>query len=218
MVDVEDAFTKLLRQQATDADRQELYQVRDALGIKPTDAVWLLFIALHYYKKLYEAIPAQVARSVYEATKTARATAEAQARAAQEETKRALMATLQGAAISAAKQAAGAQLWKWITVAATVICLAFVVVTATAYGRGSQSGFATGVNDARSRYESAAAAASWANTPEGRLAYGLARAGSLHDLATCSGRGLVAREGWCVVQPERGRTYRWRLPETATDR
>lgn len=218
MRELDDSFARLLDRQPTDKERQDLYRARDALNLKATDSVWLLLMALQHYETLYQKIPALIADAAREVTTTARATAKAQAKAAQEETRKELMAAVHQAAVMSAKQAAGAQLWMWISVAAAVICLALVIVTTGAYGRGAESGWARATNEARTRYENAATAASWANTPEGRLGYNLAAVGSLHDLATCSGRGVAAREGWCVVQPERGKTYRWRLPQASGDR
>ena len=51
------AFEKLVGRRATDGERQRLYRVRDTLGIKSTDAVWTLLLALEYYLALYEKIP-----------------------------------------------------------------------------------------------------------------------------------------------------------------
>jgi hypothetical protein len=206
------SFEKLLGRQPTDRERQRLYRVRDALNLKPTDAVWQLLMALEHYETLYEKMPALIAEAARDAMKATRAAAEAESKAARDATKRALMDAVHQAAIVSAKRAAGAELWKWICTAVILVSVAFGVVTGGAYGRGVTAGLTRGMADARARYESAAAAASWANTPEGRLAYDMARIGSLHDLATCSGRGLVARDGWCIVQAERGKGYRWRLP------
>ena len=212
MGELDASFEKLLGRQPTDRERQRLYRVRDALNLKPTDAVWQLLMALEHYEALYEKMPALIAEAARDATKATRAAAEAEAKAARDATKRALMDAVHQAAIVSAKQAAGAELWKWISTAATLISVAFVIVTVGSYKRGVTAGFASGVAEARARYENAAAAASWATTPEGRLAYDMARIGSLHDLATCSGRSLAARDGWCIVQAERGKSYRWRLP------
>jgi hypothetical protein len=213
MSELDDSFVQLLGRQPTDKERQDLYRVRDALKLKTTDAVWLLLMALQHYETLYEKVPALIATAARDATKAARATAEAHAKAAQEETKRSLMEAVHQAAVVSAKQAAGAQLLKWLGIALAVICAAFAIVAAGAYRRGRESGFARGTNEARARYESAAAMASWANTPEGQLAFGLAKAGGIRELATCSARGVTRRDGWCVVQMEHGKTaYRWRLP------
>ena len=60
------------------------------------------------------------------------------------------------------------------------------------------------------------AAASWANTPSGQIAFALDRAGSLNRLAQCDG------QGWRFVQNGRrscyphatvdGKVYGWTLP------
>jgi hypothetical protein len=50
MNELEDSFAKLLGRQPTDADRQRLYRVRDALGLKNNDALWLVLMALQHYE------------------------------------------------------------------------------------------------------------------------------------------------------------------------
>jgi hypothetical protein len=86
------------------------------------------------------------------------------------------------------------------------------------FRRGDAAGTARGENQAKKECERATAAAAWVSSPEGRLAYELARVGSLRDLATCSGRGMAPRDGWCVGQSERGKPFRWRLPGGVSDR
>jgi hypothetical protein len=78
-----------------------------------------------------------------------------------------------------------------------------------AYSHGQIVGLANGSEMARRQYANAAALASWANTPEGALGYGLAKAGSLRELATCSGRGWVARDEVCYAT---SKAQGWRLP------
>ena len=58
MSDLDESFEKLLGRQPTDDERQRLYRVRDALNIKPTDAVWTLLMVLEHYQTMYEEIPA----------------------------------------------------------------------------------------------------------------------------------------------------------------
>ena len=55
------------------------------------------------------------------------------------------------------------------------------------------------------------AAADWANTPEGQLGYGLAKAGSLRELAGCTGKGWKRRDGSCVPKCERGSVDGWNI-------
>jgi hypothetical protein len=215
MSDLDDSFAQLLGRQATDREKQDLYRVRDALKLKTTDAVWLLLMALQHYETIYGTFPARIAEAAREATKTTREAALAQAKAVGEKTKAALAEAVREAAVASARKVAGAQLWRWVSIAATVATLCLGLTAWWQFRRGDRAGFANGWTTATKQCESAAAAASWANTPEGQLGYRLARAGSLRDLATCSGHGWIAKDGICFAQPEHGRVHGWRLPSDA---
>jgi hypothetical protein len=212
--ELEDSFAVLLGRQPSDRERQNLYRVRDALKLKPTDAVWLLLMALEHYETLYRRYPALIAGAARDVTKDIRATAAAQARAAVADTTKALAHAVAEAATASAKRVAGTQRLKWAMGCLLTATVCISTIGWWAHGKGQRDGYAMGRDAARDKYENATAMASWANTPEGRLAYQLTKAGSLRDLATCSGRGLVARDGWCVAQGEHGRPTRWRLPES----
>jgi hypothetical protein len=187
--------------------------VRDALKVKATDSVWLLFMALQYYVKLYEEFPAKIAVTAREVTKTVRAAADAEAKAAQQETKRALSEAVRQVAVKAANDAAAADLAKWVSIAVGVVSTIMLIIGLSAYSRGRENGRAVGENVAKRECAALVAAASWANTPEGQLAYALARAGGLDEVARCAGRGMVPRDGWCTVLSERGKTIaRWAVP------
>jgi hypothetical protein len=217
--ELDESFAQLLGRQPTDKERQNLYRVRDALKIRPTDALWALLMALEHYQTLYEKVPARIVDAVQTVTKAARETAEAQAKTAQEETKRTLMEAVRHAAVVSAKQAAGAQVVKWVGILATAIVAFVVTVGLLAFAKGEAKGDARGENRAKKECGYVAAAATWASTPEGQLAYGLAAAGSLSELGRCSGRGWASKDGWCFAQPERGKTtLRWRLPASGADR
>jgi hypothetical protein len=214
----DDAFAKLAGLQATDKDRQALYRSRDALGIKPTDSLWILLIALQHYERLYEGIPGRIADAARQAVATARATAEAQSKAAAAETRRALTEGVRRTVDETAKRATLAQLLQWMTVAMLILAVSLVAVGRWEFHRGEIEAARVAERAAREERARIAAEGSWAGTPDGRLAYELARVGSLRDLAICSGRGLVARDGWCIAQGERGRPSRWRLPEAGGSR
>jgi len=117
------------------------------------------------------------------------------------------------AAVASARRAAGAQLWKWVSIAATVATLSIGFIGWSQFGRGERAGLATGRATATKQWQMAAAAASWANTPEGQLAYAFSKTGALSEVARCTGRGMVARNGWCSVPSERGKLLaHWALP------
>ncbi len=215
MDELDDSFALLLGRQPSDKERQNLYRVRDALKLKSNDAVWLLLMALEHYDTLYARYPALMVAAAKEITKDVRETALAQARAAAAETTKALAHAVAAAATASAKKAAGAQMLKWAMgcFLAAMGCIA--TIGWWAHGKGQREGYAVGFEAARDKYENAAAMASWANTPEGQLAYGLAKAGSLREIATCSGHGWVEREGVCYPG---SKTHGWRLPATADER
>jgi hypothetical protein len=101
---------------------------------------------------------------------------------------------------------------KWVSIAVSVVTLSLIAMAWSQFRRGDAAGAARAENQAKKECERATMAAAWVSSPEGRLAYELARIGSLRELATCSGRGMAARDGWCVGQAERGKPFRWRLP------
>jgi uncharacterized membrane protein YccC len=209
--DLEESFAQLLGREATDKERQDLYRVRDALKIKATDTVWLLLMALQHYETLYEKVPARIADEVERVTKTARRTAEAQARAAQEETKKALMGAVEQAAIASRKDGARAELVKragWLGGGVVAGALAVFVVGLRI---GGAKGEATARDLTRQECGYMATAASWANTPEGRVAFEFAKTGSLRELATCSGPGWEIKGDQCIVRPQHGAIYGWTL-------
>jgi len=215
--DLEDNFARLLGRQPSDKDRQDLYRVRDALKVKATDSVWLLLMALQYYLKLYEEFPKRIETSAQEVTRAVRAAAEAEAKAAQEETKKLLMEAVHQAAVKSATDAATAGLVKWVSIAVGVVGTIMLIIGLSAYGRGRENGRAVGENVAKRDCAALVAAASWANTADGQLAYALAKAGGLGEVARCTGRGMVARDGWCTVLSERGRVItRWPVAARST--
>jgi hypothetical protein len=217
MGELDDNFTQLLGHQPSDKEKQDLYRVRDALKLKTTDAVWLLLMALQHYETLYEQIPARSAGTTRDVTKAVRATAEAEAKAAQEETKRALMGASERAAVRSSEAAAGAQLARWVSIAAGVSCIGLLVMGWTAFDHGYGKGKAVGEDGALRTCRALVALSSWATTPDGKLAYGLSKAGGLSDLARCTGHGMVPRDGWCTVPSERGKALaRWPLAEAGT--
>jgi hypothetical protein len=217
MGELDDNVTQLLGRQPSDKEKQDLYRARDALKVKATDAVWLLLMVLGHYETLYEQIPARIASAARKVTDDVRSAAEAEARAAHEDTKRTLMDAVRQVAVKSAEAAAGAQLARWVSIAAGAICIGLLLMGWGAFHHGYGKGKAVGEDGALRTCGALVALSSWATTPDGQLAYGLLKAGGLGDVAKCSGRGMVPRDGWCTVQSERGKALaRWPLPVAGT--
>lgn len=209
----EEAFKTLVNRQMTDGERQRLYKVRDALGIRSSDALWTLIIVLEYYLALFEKIPQMIGGAASRAVAAAKETAEAQARAAAEETKRALTEGVRRTVDEVAKRATLKDILKWMSLTVLVLSSLVVAVGRWEFAKGRTEGQGRAERLAQQDRERRAAESSWASTPDGRLAFDFAKGGIMHDIVRCSGRGLIARDGWCIAQGDRGRPFRWRLPE-----
>ena len=97
MNDLDDAFARLLARQPTDAERQRLYQVRDALDLKNNDALWLVLIALQHYDNMYARFPELIkqaaVQTLLEFQETANSTLDATKAAAKADLAKAVAAT-----------------------------------------------------------------------------------------------------------------------------
>jgi hypothetical protein len=211
--DLEDAFERLVGYQPSDQERQRLYRVRDALRLKTSDALWLLMMALQHYETLYEKIPVRIADEAARTLKATRVAAEAQAKAAQEQTTQALMNAVEHAAIASRRDGAHAELTRGASWLGGGLVAIGLVVFLIGFRLGGSRGEAAGRDRAREECGYVAAAASWGNSPDGGLARALARVGSLGNVARCDMPGWEAtREGYCLVRPYKGKTFGWRLP------
>lgn len=77
------------------------------------------------------------------------------------------------------------------------------------YSKGEDAGNAFGYAQARDEI----AAAAWANTPDGKLAFKLAKSGSLEYLVNCSRPGWEKVNGVCYPNALKGEgVYGWHLP------
>jgi hypothetical protein len=177
MSDVSKSFAQLLGRQPSDAERQELYRVRDALGLKNNDALWLVIMVLQHYKGQYKGIPDEIKAVVEEVLAHVNATAEAVMKAAAE------------AARKVARDVTIKEKEQWIALSAVTVAICFFAVfwmtDYRSYNAGYNSGYGVGYRESKDEK----AAAAWANTPEGKLAYRFAQADALQRLARCQGNG-----------------------------
>jgi len=214
---LEDAFTTLLGRQPGDAEKQALFRARDAFQIKNNDALWLLLAILGHYETLYSKIPSLIAESAAKVTGKTRAAAEAESRAAGARVRSELAESVAKAAREIADRAANTKRSQWIAVCLVVAASTFIAVAGWAFGAGRRSGFDAGRVEGYAAARDEKAAAAWANSPEGQLAFALAKVGSIRELALCSGRGWRRDGGYCVARPEKGVFFGWRLPNKADD-
>ncbi len=214
---LDDSFAMLLGKQPSDAERQQLYKVRDALELKNNDALWLVLMALQYYQDQYERFPKAISLAASETLACFKETADTLLQASAEATKADLAKAVAKTAQDVANHTASKQMWQW---AAGYLATAFLTfggfgwyLHSQAYAAGYNSGYGVGYTEAKDEK----AAAAWANTPEGKAAYRLAQAGSMAALIHCNQPGWKAENNMCYphsVTKKDGSTeiYGWRLP------
>lgn len=58
---MESAFAKVIGREPSDKERESLYRIRDALGLRDNDAFWYIVMALEHYDSLYREYPKLIA-------------------------------------------------------------------------------------------------------------------------------------------------------------
>ncbi|MFL9903330.1 protein mobE [Paraburkholderia fungorum] len=213
MSELGDSFSKLLGRQPRDAELQQLYRVRDALGLRNNDSFWLILMALQHYLNLYEAFPKAIEKSAADTLKNLKATADATVRASVEASNEELAKAVAAAAREVADNTSRKQMWQWAGGSIAVAFLCVGVFGWYMHSSGKNSGYQAGYGVGYSEAKDEKAAAAWANTPEGRLAYKLAQVGSIKDLAQCNSQGWYVQKGVCFVGAAKdGNIYGWKLP------
>ena len=72
-MNLEETFAKVVGRHASDEERQRLYRLRDALGLRDNDAFWSIVMALEYYDSFFRRYPAQLAEHTERCIESARA-------------------------------------------------------------------------------------------------------------------------------------------------
>lgn len=212
MSELDDSFAKLLGRQPGDAERQSLYRVRDALGLKNNDALWLVLMALQHYQGQYEKFPQAIAQAAKDTLVNFKVTADATVKASAEAAKADLAQAVAASAKEVAHHVAGKQTLQWLAGSIVAASLAFGLFGWYMHSSGRDSGFQAGCGAGYTEARDEKAAAAWANTPEGKLAYRFAQSGELQRLARCNGKGWTIEKGACYPQNSDGKVYGWALP------
>lgn len=212
-MDLEDNFTKMLGRAPSDAERQTLYRTKDALGIKPNDAIWVILMALGYHQTMYEAMPAKITKTASDTLTAFKTAADAEMKASVAATKQDLAAVVIESATTMARNVSAKQKWQWAAGCFTLVCMTFAGFGFFMHRTGNIAGHDLGYAQGYEAAKDEKAAAAWANTPQGQLAYRLAKAGSLEALARCQNNGWHAEKGVCFPSEVPGKgIYGWHIP------
>ena len=166
---------------------------------------------MQYYQDQYERFPKAIAQAAKDSLLELKLTAEASVKASAETTKADLAEAVATTAKEVAYNTSRKQMWQWAGGCIGIAFLCFSMfgwfIHSKAYTAGYNSGYGIGYSEAKDEK----AAATWANTPEGKLAYRFAQLGELPKLAKCEGKGWEIEKGICYVQPVKEGTYGWRI-------
>ena len=215
MSDLDNSFTRLLGRQPTDAERQVLYRVRDALKLENNDALWLILMALQYHQSQYAKFPAAIAQAAQAILVDFRVTADATAQAAAQEAKAAMTKAVATSANKVAYHVAGKVKLQWMAACFIVVTVCLSGTGWLAYQAGAQAGWGQGYQKMIVEEE----AAEWSFTEEGLAAYELSQAGAgtIKKLAGCEGNGWYKKsyEAGTVCIPASDKDeiiWGWRVP------
>jgi hypothetical protein len=108
------AFEKLLGRESKPAEREQLYRVKEALGLRDNDALWLVLFALQYYDSLYRQFPKTIGQEAARVLSETRTAADASVRASLEHAKADLTRAMAIAAEGVAREAARRHTIQWL--------------------------------------------------------------------------------------------------------
>ncbi|MES2900197.1 MAG: DUF6753 family protein [Pseudomonadota bacterium] len=212
MSDAADSFARLLGRQASDRERQQLYRIRDELGIKNNDALWMVLVALQYHQTLFDKHPEIIRSYAGDILKDIRATADKAMAASAAEAKAALADAVAATAKDVARMTTLRMTVTQIGLLAIACCAAVGAYTILLHSKAFDAGYRSGYGSAYIQAKDEKAAAAWANTPQGKAAYRFAQAGDLDALVQCNRPGWYEEKGVCFVRPAPDRNiYGWRM-------
>lgn len=124
-------FEKLIGRASTETERRQLRRVKEVLGLRDNDALWLVIFALQYYDSLYRQFPKAIATEAAAVMARTRETADAQMRAGAEQAKADLARAVALAAQDVACDVARRQATQWLVygmaVGATLLLVGIAV-------------------------------------------------------------------------------------------
>jgi len=203
------AFEAAFQRKPTAEEVGRLERVMDVLDVRENDAIMTLMVVLEFYLGLYGSVPGRIEAAAKAAVGETKETTEKIAATAAQLAHGDLVEQLGKAVNQVASDAAKKQQWKALGAGIAAAAITILMTGWLAFSQGKEAGFGAGFKAARHE----AAAASWANTPQGQMAYRLALVGSLDQVARCTAAGWKVKNGACLPYPDADGSLRgWMMP------
>lgn len=198
MGDIRNGMKTISGNEPTAAQIARVTSIAHDFDIPKNDALFPLFVALDQYHGVFGELPEKM-----------RLAADAVAKEAAENTKHqvnlGLVAAIHkmgpqigDALVDHAKALNQVDRAKWVGGAVVVVVAAFAAFGWITHATGYSTGFEVGQAAGHAAAADEKAMAAWANTPQGRMAYELAKNGTLEMVGNCNGRGWELSQGLCT--------------------
>ena len=198
MGDIRNGMKTISGNEPTAAQIARVTSIAHDFDIPKNDALFPLFVALDQYHGVFSELPEKM-----------RLAADAVAKEAAENTKHqvnlGLVAAIHkmgpqigDALVDHAKALNQVDRAKWVGGAVVVVVAAFAAFGWITHATGYSTGFEVGQAAGHAAAADEKAMAAWANTPQGRMAYELAKNGTLEMVGNCNGRGWELSQGLCT--------------------
>jgi len=203
------AFEAAFQRKPTPDEVDRLNRVMNVLDVRENDAIMVLMIVLEFYLGLYSNMPGRIEAAAKTAVGDTKETTQRVAATAAQLAHSDLVEQLGKAVNQVASNAAKKQQWKALAVGIGAASISLLMTGWMAFDQGKEAGYGAAIKVARNE----SAAATWANTPEGQLAYRLALVGSLQQVARCNAPGWKVKNGACLPYTDAdGSLHGWALP------
>ena len=198
----------------TEPTTEQVHRVQaiaHSLNIPGNDAMMPILIALEQYHGIFSILPSKMQTAANIAAQNAAAQSATAINLAVAKAVTNLGPQVGEAIVRVANEYEYADRIRWIACMIAVICVVLVGFGWWTHRIGVDSGLGLGYTQARDEI----AAAAWANTPEGLVAYKLARAvggeANLLHLLKCDNPGWKREKNICYPVATKDGTYGWRL-------
>jgi hypothetical protein len=206
------AVSKLIT--GTEPTAEQVHRVQaiaHSLNIPSNDAMMPILIALEQYHGIFSILPSKMQTAANIAAQNAAAQSATAINQAVAKAVTNLGPQVGEAIVKVANEYEYADRITWLTCVIAVTCVVLAGFGLWMHNIGVDSGFGLGHNQAKDEV----AAAAWANTPEGLVAYKLARAvggeANLLHLLKCDNPGWEHKKSICYPMAAKDGTHGWRL-------
>lgn len=206
MADVRKAISLISGSEPTPHQVQRVQAIAHALDIPNSDPLLPILVALDQYHSVFGELPEKM-----------KVAADAVAKEAAENTKHqvnlGLVAAIHNmgpqigdALVDHAKALSQVDRAKWIGGMVVVVVMVLTAFGWLVHESGKDSGYQAGFGRGYTEAKDEKAAAAWANTPEGKLAYRFAQTGSIASLAKCDKPGWYIEKA-CVTSSKHQKEF-----------